>query len=61
MANKSGIKINPAHKGEFTAKAKAAGMSVQEYASKVLANKGKYPASTVKQANFAKNARKFNH
>lgn len=61
MANKSGIHINPAHKGAFTKKAKAAGMSVQGFASKVLSNKSNYSPSTVKQANFAKNATKFKH
>lgn len=59
--SKSGIHINPANKGKFTAKAKKAGMSVQKYASTVLANKDRYPASTVKQANFARNASKFKH
>ena len=61
MANKSGIHINPAHKGEFTAKAKAAGMSVQAYAAKVLKPGSGASASTKKQANFARNARKFKH
>ena len=52
------IKINPAHKGQFTAKAKKAGMGVQAFARKVLsAPSGKYSASTRKQANFAKNAK----
>ena len=61
-SNKSGIHINPAHKGEFTAKAKKAGSGVQAYANKVLsAPKGQYPASTRRQANFARNARGFNH
>ena len=60
MGNKSSIKINPAHEGFFTRKAKAAGMSVQEFARKVLANREKYSAATVKQANFARNARKWN-
>jgi len=60
MANKSGIKINPANKGKFTAKANAAGKSVQGFASEVMsAPKGKFSASTRKQANFAKNAKKF--
>jgi hypothetical protein len=57
----SGIHINPAHKGEFTAKAKRAGMGVQAYASRVLANKDQYPTSTVRQANFARNAKGFSH
>jgi hypothetical protein len=54
------ININPANKGKFTAKAKKAGMGVQEYASKVLAN----PKATKKlkeEAQFAKNAKKFKH
>ena len=50
------IEIKESHEGLFTAKAKKAGMSVQAYARHVLANKGKYPSATVKQANFAKNA-----
>lgn len=58
---KNGIKINPAHKGEFTAKAKAAGMSVQEFASHVMGNKTNYDSGTVEQANFARNATKFKH
>ena len=58
---KSGIHINPKKKGVFTAKARAAGESVQEFASHVMANKEDYPASTRKQANFARNATKFNH
>ena len=37
MAAKSGIRIKPANKGKFTAKAKGAGMGVQGYANKVLA------------------------
>ena len=58
---KDPIHINPAHKGEFTAKAKKAGMSVQEYAKKVLAPGSKASEETKKQANFARNARKFKH
>ena len=59
---KSRIHINPAHKGEFTAKAKRAGAGVQSYARRVLdAPKGEYPASTRRQANFAANASKWHH
>lgn len=47
--------IDPSHRGRFTKKAKAAGMSTQSYADKVLSGKGKYPSATVKQANFARN------
>lgn len=57
-----GININPANKGKFTAKAKAAGMGVQAFASKVLgAPEGKYSPATRKQANFARNASKWKH
>lgn len=40
--------------GEFTKKAERAGMSVQEFAEKVLANPEKYDSKTVKQANLAR-------
>lgn len=58
-AGKSGIKINPANKGKFTAKAKAAGQSVQGYAAKVLKKGSGASAATKKQANFARNAKKW--
>jgi hypothetical protein len=51
-----GININPANKGKFTASANRAGMSVQDFASKVLANKEDYSSTQVKRANFARNA-----
>lgn len=54
------INIKPSHKGLFTAKAKAAGMSVQAYAAKVLADPNASGA-TKKQANFARNAAGFHH
>ena len=57
----SGISINPAHRGDFTRKAKAAGMSVQAYAAQVLKPGSKASAATKRQANFARNARKFKH
>lgn len=52
----SKIKINPAHKGQFTAKAKAAGMSVPQYAAYILKKGSKASTATKKQANFARNA-----
>lgn len=58
---KSPIKINPAHKGEFTAKAKKHGESVQEYADQVLKPGSKASPATKKQANFARNAKSFDH
>jgi len=42
--------------GVFTAKAKKAGMGVQEYAKHVLANTKDFPIKTVRQASFAKGA-----
>jgi len=62
MANRSGIHINSEHEGEFTAKAKAHGLSVQEYANKIMsAPEGRYPGSLRKQASFARSAKKFKH
>jgi hypothetical protein len=56
FANGGGIYINPDNKGKFTSWAKKRGMSVQEAARKVMANKNKYTADVVKMANFARNA-----
>jgi len=55
-----GIFIKPENKGKFTAAAKRAGMGVQEFANKVLSNKEDYSSTTVKRANFARNAKKWN-
>lgn len=59
MAKLSPIRIKPENKGKFTAKAKAAGKSVQAYASQVLAKGSKATPATKKQANFARNAAKW--
>ena len=56
-----GIHINPKNKGKFSASAKRAGMSVQEFARHVLANKDKYSTTQVRRANFARNAKHFKH
>lgn len=56
-----GIYIKPSKRGTFTAAAKKHGMSVQGFASKVLANKENYSSAMVKKANFAKNASKWKH
>lgn len=56
-----GIHIKEENKGKFTNKANDRGLGVQEFANKVLNNKYAYDATTVKQANFAKNATKFKH
>lgn len=50
------IHIKASHRGLFTRKAKSAGSGVQSFARRVLsAPKGKFSASTRKQANFARN------
>ena len=56
-----GIHIKPENRGKFTAAAKQRGLGVQEFASKVLANKENYSSTLVKRANFAKNAAGWNH
>ena len=58
---KGGIHIKPENKGKFTASARAAGMSVQEFAKHVLANKEDYSSLQRRRANFARNAKKFKH
>lgn len=50
------IHIADSKKGTFTAAATKHGMGVQEFASKVLANKDNYSPAMVKKANFARNA-----
>ena len=59
MQNK--ISIDPKNKGKFTAKAKAAGKSVQQMASDALKPGSKASPETKKQANFARNAKKWKH
>lgn len=54
VAKKKPIKINPANKGKYTARAKANGNSVQEQARKDLASPN--ASGTIKKrANFARN------
>jgi len=53
------IHIKPENKGKFTAKAKAAGKSVQAEAAAVLKPGSKASPATKKQANFARNAAKW--
>lgn len=55
-----GININPANKGKFTESARRAGMTTQEFARHVLANKEDYGLTQVRRANFARNAAKWN-
>lgn len=56
-----GIHIKEENRGKFTQQANNAGMGVQEFAKHVLANKDNYSSTTIKRANFARNATKFNH
>lgn len=55
------IHIAPSKRGTFTAAASKHGMGVQAFASKVLANKDNYSPAMVKKANFALNARHWEH
>ena len=59
-AEGGGIHIKPSKRGTFTAAATKHGMGVQEFASKVLANKEDYSPAMVKKANFARNSRNWN-
>lgn len=54
-----GIHIDKNKRGTFTAAATKHGMGVQQFASKVLANKENYSPAMVKKANFARNAAKW--
>lgn len=60
-ADGGSIHIDPSKRGTFTTAATKHGMGVQEFASKVLANKDNYSPTMVKKANFAKNASKWKH
>ena len=55
------IYIAPSKRGTFRAAASKHGMGVQEFASRVLANKEDYSSAMVKKANFARNASKWKH
>lgn len=61
FGNGGNIHIKEKNKGKFTEAAKRANMGVQEYASKILANKSKYSPELVKRANFARNAAGWHH
>lgn len=57
--NGGGIHIKPSKRGTFTKAAKRRGLTVKEFADRVLSNKGKYSSAMVKKANFARNASKW--
>lgn len=54
-AKRGGIKLDPRKKGTFKAQATRMGMSIQEAASHILANRKQYSPAMVKKANFARN------
>ena len=58
-SNKKWVQKADIKSGTFTAKAKKAGKSVQEYASQVLSNPDRYDTKTVRQANLAKTFKKM--
>ena len=58
-AEGGGIYIKPSKRGTFTAAATKRGLGVQEFASRVLANKENYSPAMIKKANFARNASKW--
>jgi hypothetical protein len=60
MVAKRKIHIKKSKEGTFSAAAKRAGMSVQAYARKVLADPHA-SAAMKKKANFARNASKWHH
>ena len=59
FAEGGSIHIKDSKKGTFTAAASKHGMGVQEFASKVLANKDNYSPAMVRKANFARNSSKW--
>jgi uncharacterized membrane protein (UPF0127 family) len=60
VAKRGGIRIKERNRGKFTAFAKSKGMSVQEAARHVLANKDRYSTALIRRANFARNAARWN-
>lgn len=54
------IHIKKSKRGTFTKAAKQHGMSVKNFANRVLRNPSKYSAAMRKKANFARNASKWN-
>lgn len=55
------VRIKPSKRGTFTKAAKQHGMSVQDFANRVLRNPSKYSAAMRKKANFAHNAAGWKH
>lgn len=61
LAKGGNIHIDKSKRGTFTAAAKRHDMGVQEFASRVLANRDDYSPAMVRKANFARNAASWNH
>jgi hypothetical protein len=61
MRKKSKIHIKKSKRGSFTAKAKKHHMTVAQYARHVLKKGSRASTATKRQANFAKNAKKWHH
>lgn len=59
-AEGGGIYIKPSKRGTFTAAATKRGLGVQEFASRVLANKEDYSPAMRRKANFARNSKNWN-
>jgi hypothetical protein len=60
MAERPPLRLN-LDEGAFTAQAKAAGMSVTEFADKVLAPGSKFSTKTKRRAAFTRAAKKWKH
>lgn len=61
MAGGSGIHIKESTRGSYTARASAAGRSVQSQAAHDLAPGSTASPAVRKKANFARSSRKWNH
>ena len=59
MKKRNKINIKKSKVGTFTKAAKKAGMSVQDFAKKILANKHNYSSAMIKKANFTITAAKW--
>ena len=57
---KDSIQINPKNEGKFTDFAKEHHMTVAAMAGYVLMHKSMFSSGRIKQANFARNAKKWN-
>lgn len=61
MANKSGIKIKPSHKGKLTKKVGKKGLTSKNLAKEKIAAKKSGNTTLEKEVVFAQNAKRWNH